>query len=165
MAVELTLGLIFLIVGIVLLLAEAHAPGFFLGVPATVLVIISILSIFVPGFFSEPWSPITVVVVGAVAFYISMRFYARLAPPQPPSATVATSLIGRLGVVTHEVTPDSLAGKVMIDHQVWSATAAAAIPVGIKVQVVSSEGVHVVVQKTPEDLQVPGPPTARKESG
>lgn len=163
MAVELTLGLIFLIVGIVLLLAEAHAPGFFLGVPATVLVIIGILSIFVPGFFSSPWSPVTVVVVGAVAFYITMRFYARLAPPQPPSATVATSLIGRVGIVTHEVAPDSLAGKVRIDHQVWSATAASPIPVGTRVQVVSSEGVHVVVERVPEGLRVPGPPAPRRD--
>lgn len=163
MAVEFTLGLIFVIVGIVLLLAEAHAPGFFLGVPATVLVIIGVLGIFVPGFFSSPWSPFLVVVVGGVAFYITMRFYARLAPPQPPSATVGTSLIGRFGVVTQEVVPDSLAGKVKIDHQVWSATASEVIPRGTRVQVVASEGVHVVVQKVPQDIPVPGTSPAGRE--
>jgi membrane protein implicated in regulation of membrane protease activity len=70
-----------------------------------------------------------------------------LAPPAPPETTVATSLIGKEGVVEVEVVSGSLKGKVRIANVVWSATSEQPIPVGTRVKVVRSEGVHVTVEK------------------
>jgi membrane protein implicated in regulation of membrane protease activity len=60
---------------------------------------------------------------------------------------VATSLIGREGIVTTEVRPNSLSGKVRIEHDNWSATSDRVIPIGRKVVVKASEGVHVTVEE------------------
>jgi membrane protein implicated in regulation of membrane protease activity len=55
-------------------------------------------------------------------------------------------LLGRKGIVTCEVQPSTLKGKVMIDNDTWSATAREVIPVGTRVVVKDSEGVHVIVE-------------------
>jgi membrane protein implicated in regulation of membrane protease activity len=52
-------------------------------------------------------------------------------------------------MVTTAVVPSSLKGKVRIDHDTWSATSDKAIPVGRKVVVKASEGVHVKVEEVP----------------
>lgn len=140
------LALSFIVLGILLLLVEASSPGFFIGVPATVLIFIGILGLVIPDFFRSIWSPIIALLVGIPATIFTIRLYGALAPPQPPTTTVATSLIGKTGLVTREVVPDSLQGKVKIEYQTWSATAHDVIPEGVRVEVVGSEGVHVVVR-------------------
>jgi membrane protein implicated in regulation of membrane protease activity len=55
------------------------------------------------------------------------------------------------GMVTTDVYPHTLRGKVEIEHDTWSATSDSLIPVGKRVVVVSSEGVHVVVKEILED--------------
>jgi membrane protein implicated in regulation of membrane protease activity len=52
-----------------------------------------------------------------------------------------------MGVVEVEVVPNSLKGKVRIDHDTWSATSGSLIPAGRRVKVVASEGVHVTVEE------------------
>ncbi|MEE8231789.1 MAG: NfeD family protein [Thermoplasmata archaeon] len=139
------LALTFLVVGLVLLLLEAASPGFFVGVLATILIVLGLLGIVVPGFFTSPLAPITVIVVGAPVTYFTILLYQRLAPPSPPTTTVGDSLIGKRGRVVRRVIPDSINGKVNIDNTVWSATAEEPIGKGVRVQVVDSRGVHVVV--------------------
>lgn len=164
-AFDVTLGLTFLIVGIVLLLVEAASPGFFIAVPATILIVLGLLGMFVPGFFFSPWAPITAIVVGAPLTYVTILLYQRLAPPSPPTTTVGGSLIGKTGRVVREIVPDSIQGKVNIDHVVWSATSEEAIPEGVKVRVVASRGVHVRVERmTKEEVKQP-PPEATEEEG
>lgn len=144
---EVGLGFTFVIVGIALLLAEAAAPGFFIGVPATILIVLGLFGMFIPGFFVSPLAPITALLVGGPVIFVTILLYQRLAPPEAPSATVATSLIGRTGRVVARVIPDSLRGKVNIGNQVWSATSVEEeIEEGTRVRVVHSEGVHVVVE-------------------
>ena len=53
--------------------------------------------------------------------------------------------------VTVTVVPDSIRGKVKIGNESWSASAGEVIQVGAKVEVVSSEGVHVQVERI-EDI-------------
>ncbi len=144
------LGLTFLVLGIVLLLVEAAAPGFFIGIPATVLIVLGILGLFIPNFFFQPLAPVIAIAVGAPLTYVTILLYQRLAPPSPPVTTAGGSLIGRFGVVVREVVPDSIRGKVNIENQVWSATASAPIPEGSKVKVVGSRGVHVTVETVEE---------------
>jgi len=79
--------------------------------------------------------------------FLTIKMYQRLAPPAPPQTTVATSLIGKEGSVETEVVPGSLRGKVKIANVMWSATSAMPIPVGKRVKVVRSEGVHVTVEE------------------
>jgi membrane protein implicated in regulation of membrane protease activity len=148
---EFALGLTFVIVGIVLLLIEASSPGFFIGVPATVLIVLGLIGMYVPGFFLSPWAPIIAIVVGAPLTYVAILLYQRLAPPSPPTTTVGESLIGRTGVVVRDVVRDSIEGKVSIDNQVWSATSGDTIPKGSRVRVVDSKGVHVIVEEVVEE--------------
>jgi membrane-bound ClpP family serine protease len=141
------LALTFLVVGLVLLLVEASSPGFFVGVVATILIVLGLLGLFVPGFFTSPLAPISVIVVGAPVTYVTILLYQRLAPPSPPTTTVGDSLIGRRGRVVRRVIPDSIGGKVNIDNQVWSATSEEPIEEGEQVRVVDSRGVHVVLKR------------------
>jgi membrane protein implicated in regulation of membrane protease activity len=145
------LSIAFIVIGVLMLLAEAAMPGNFLLVPATVLLVLGILSFIFPDILMSVWGPLAAVIVLAPATYLTIKLYQKIAPPAPPETRVATSLIGTIGVITVETRPDSLKGKVQIDHETWSATAKCVIPVGKKVVVKSSEGVHVLVEEITED--------------
>lgn len=149
------LGLGFIIGGIVLLLLEAVTPGFFIAIPATVLIVIGIVGVLVPDFtFFAVVAPIAAVVITIPVTIITILLYKRLAPPtSSPTTTVGDSLIGAEGTVTKRVIPDSIKGKVKIDNTIWSARADKEIPEGKRVRVISSSGVHVVV----EEMNTGGP--------
>ncbi len=128
---------------------EALSPGAFLIVPATIVIIIGIMGLIYPDLLFSIWSPIIAVILFVPMTYVTIKLYQRLAPPAPPQTTVATSLVGMKGIVTKRVRPNSLTGKVRIDHDVWSATSDKEIQEGSKVVVKSSEGVHVFVEEAP----------------
>ena len=142
-----SVGLTLLVIGILMILAEVASPGAFILVPATVLIVLGALGIVAPGILISWWSPVIAVVILVPMTYITMMLYQKLAPPAPPETTVATSLVGMTGVVEREVVPNVLTGKVRIAHDTWSATALRPIPVGRKVVVKASEGVHVTVEE------------------
>ena len=97
------------------------------------------------------WAPLAAVVILVPMTLVTMKLYQNLAPPAPPQTVVATSLLGQKGTVKKEVHPGNLRGKVRIDHDIWSATSASTvIPVGKKIVVTASEGVHVTVEEIPE---------------
>jgi inner membrane protein len=150
MVTETEVAIALVLAGVVLLVIEALSPGAFLLVPATIVIIIGILGLIYPGLLFSYWSPIIAVVLFVPMTYVTIKLYQRLAPPAPPQTTVATSLVGQKGVVTKTVHPNSLTGKVRIDHDIWSATAGKEIAEGTKVVVKSSEGVHVTVEEVPE---------------
>lgn len=143
------LGLAFLIVGFLMLLAEVSSPGAFILVPATVLMVLGTLGILAPDILLSWWSPVVAGLIVIPMTYVTIKMYQKLAPPAPPETTVASSLVGQMGVVEVEVVPNSLKGKVRIDHDTWSATSSKAIPAGMRVKVVASEGVHVTVEEAP----------------
>jgi membrane protein implicated in regulation of membrane protease activity len=145
LGVELALAMV--VIGIFMLLAEAASPGAFILVPATVLIILGGIGLVAPEWLMSWWSPLIAAIIVVPVTYVTMKMYQKLAPPAPPETTVATSLVGMTGVVTIEVFPNNLRGKVRIANDTWSATAATVLPVGTKVVVRSSEGVHVVVEK------------------
>lgn len=141
------LGLAFVIGGIVLLLAEAASPGAFMLVPATVLLVLGAIGLIAPGLLLSWWSPLITALIVVPTTILTIKFYQKLAPPAPPETTVATSLVGQMGVVVTEVVPQNLKGKVRIANDDWSATSSKPIPAGTKVIVKSSEGVHVMVEE------------------
>ena len=142
-------GLVMLVIGVLMLLAEVAAPGMFILVPATVLIVMGAIGMVAPDILLEWWSPIIAVAILLPMTYVTMLMYQKLAPPVPPETTVASSLVGMKGVVERTVVPDTLTGKVRIAHDTWSATSNKEIAVGTQVVVKASEGVHVTVEEVP----------------
>jgi membrane protein implicated in regulation of membrane protease activity len=147
MEFEVLISIIFIVLGVLMLLAELMNPGVFLIVPGTVLIVLGFLGMAFPEFLLSIYSPLLAVGILVPMTYITIKMYQRLAPPAPPETIVATSLIGREGIVTTEIQPNSLSGKVRIEHDNWSATSDKMIPKGRKVVVKASEGVHVTVEE------------------
>jgi len=147
---ETTLSLAFVVIGILMLLAEAASPGSFIIVPASVLLVLGGIGLMYPDWLVSWWSPLAAVVVLVPMTIVTIKLYQKLAPPVPPETTVATSLVGQYGVVVTEVTSGNLKGKVRIANDVWSATSTRTIPAGKRVVVRGSEGVHVKVEEVPE---------------
>ncbi len=147
------MGLIFVIIGIIMFLAEASSPGFFIGIPASILVVIGIIGIAFPSLFFTIWSPIIAAIVAAITTIAIMTLYKKLAPPEAPTTTVGESLIGKKGTVTVDTIPYNLTkGKVKIDSELWSATSKRRIKKGAQVVVVASEGVHITVEKIKKNV-------------
>jgi membrane-bound ClpP family serine protease len=74
--------------------------------------------------------------------------YGRITPDESPTTISRDSLVGREGLVKIPVDATSLAGKVVLASAEWSArTTGGSIAAGKKVKVVSSEGVHIVVEE------------------
>lgn len=149
MSIGTILALAFVIIGVVMLLAEAASPGYFILVPATVLLVLGAIGLVSPEWLLSWWAPLAAVIVLVPTTIVTILLYQRLAPPAPPETTVASSLVGMRGVVTREVRPENLTGKVRIEHDIWSATSGRVIPAGTWVVVKKSEGVHVYVEEAP----------------
>lgn len=151
MSGELTVGLdiigwILLFTGIGLVLFETMAPGGFIIVPGIVLIVLGCFGIVWPEMFITIWAPVIVLCTAIPTTLVVLYVYRMAGKPEAPTTTVATSLIGKTGIVTSDVMPNSLKGKVKIEHDIWSATANHPIPTGTKVKVVNAEGVHVEVE-------------------
>lgn len=142
-----TVGFALLIVGILLIIAEAATPGFFVGVIGTAFIAMGIVGIFFPYILDTPWSPVIVAVITAGSMLGTIMFYRRLGKSQPTATTITESNVGKRGIVTMDIEPHSLHGKVKIKNQIWSATAEINIPKGAMVKVVDWEGVHVIVEE------------------
>lgn len=147
---EWQIGLIFVIVGVILFIVEVASPGFFVAIPASVLIILGALGMVLDGFFLGMWSPIVAIAVTVPAFLGTMYAYKKLAPPQPPTTTVGRSLVGKRGIVDTDIIPNTIKGKVRIENQTWSATSDHYIPKETLVEVVESKGVHVIVREVQE---------------
>lgn len=147
---EWQIGLIFIVVGVILFIVEVASPGFFVAIPATVLIILGALGMVLDGFFLSMWSPIVAIVITVPAFLGTMYAYKRLAPPQPPTTTVGHSLVGKRGIVSTDIIPNTIKGKVRIENQTWSATSDHYIAKGTLIEVVQSRGVHVIVREVQE---------------
>lgn len=147
-----TVGWTFITASVVLFLLEATAPGFFVAVPATILMLLGLLAFVAPDIALSPvYAPIIVVVVGVPATLATIYLYRRMAPPEVSQVTTSSDLLtGRTGVVTRVVEPGNSRGKVRIGRQIWSATADTPIPEGTSIVVVDARGVILTV--TPEPV-------------
>ncbi len=145
---DIIIGWVMVISGSVLLLVEAYSPGFFIAVPATVLIILGILLLLGVEIFTSVWGIIIGVSVALAAAVFTVWLYGRLTPDASPTTISRDSLVGREGRVVRAVDSDSLSGKVLIAGMEFSARAeAGTIPAGRRVRVLKSEGVHVVVEE------------------
>lgn len=147
----------FLSLGVVFFLIEASMPGFFLGVPASILIILGVVALSVPGFdLFSIWSPLIVVLVGVPATAITIWSYRRIArPDEEPTTQTASNLVGAKGRVTTEVVADKPRGKVKVEHQTWSAMSeSGTIPVDAHVRVVRVDGIILVVEAESAERRV-----------
>ncbi len=134
-------------IGLVFLIAEAFMPGGYLVIPGTVLVVVGILGYAFPDFLFTWKSPLVAAVIAIPVTAVTVWGYRYLGKPEPPSTTVAESLVGKTGTVTVTVESGSLKGKVRIGSDVWSAEADEEIAAGTEVVVDAGVGVHVHVKK------------------
>lgn len=138
------IGLAFIILGILLFVIEITQPGFFVAIPATVFIAVGIL-------FSIGVTSIFVYVIGLIIvvpmFFLTIKFYTKIAPVQKPAPLVGESLIGKEGIVTKAIIPHSIKGKVKIENQIWSATSDMPIEENKHVRVIASKGVHITVKE------------------
>jgi membrane protein implicated in regulation of membrane protease activity len=140
-------GILMLVIGGALLIAEATIPGFFLIVPGTILVILGAIALIAPDLLTFPWGIIVFVIITFLVSGGTIMFYRKLAPGHKPLSTSMDTLVGQTGEVVRDVEPDSISGKVKIGEQIWSAKSSGRIPVGEKVIVTRAQGVHVFVCK------------------
>ena len=144
----LSFGWLLIIGGAILLLVEVHSPGFFATVPATVMIFLGILQ--VAGVdISNPWmGGILGIIVAICAAGFTVWMYGRITSDESPTTISRDSLVGKEGVVKIPVDAATLTGKVVLGSTEWSARATTGcICTGTKVKVVSSEGVHIVVEE------------------
>jgi len=142
-----TYGILLIAIGIMLAIFEAADPGFFIAIPAGVLITLGFIILAFPDMLLTPWTPLIVALVVIPLMFISMRYYQYISPPSKPTTSTPTSLKGREGKVVKEIDPDDISGKVRVGSKYWSATADERIEEGAKVKIVEGKGVHVVVKK------------------
>jgi membrane-bound ClpP family serine protease len=149
LAEGITLGWILIVLGAVLLLVEVYQPGFFIAVPATVLIILGVLLLLGVDILTSPTGLIVGVLAAIGAASVTVWLYGRLTPGhEPPTTLSRDSLVGLEGMVVAPIDPETLAGKVQLGGMEWSARSESGeIPAGRRVIVVRSEGVHVVVKE------------------
>lgn len=137
----------FLFVGLLLLLAEAVVPGFFIAIPGGTLVLMGGIGLLFPGAMFSLAGWFLWPLAALVATSANLLLYKRWAPAgRAPLTMSADSLPGQVGTVTLDVVPDDYTGKVRIKGATWSARAEVAIPKGAHVRVVRADGVRIVVE-------------------
>jgi membrane-bound ClpP family serine protease len=144
----LTLGWLLIIAGALLLLLEVHSPGFFATVPATVMIFLGLLQLMGVDI-SNPWmGGIIGIVTALCAAGFTVWMYGKITPNENPTTISRDTLVGMEGQVQKSVDATTISGKVVIGSTEWSARSTGSIiPAGKKVKVVSSQGVHIVVEE------------------
>lgn len=145
----LTIGYGLIILGVVMFILEALVPGFFIAVPATILVILGVFALLVPSLdVFTVWAPLVALLVGVPATAATIFVYRRIAPPdKAPTTRSVDNLVGLEGLVTVPVTPDAPRGKVKIHQEMWSAiTRGPSIAAHTRVRVTGVEGIILVVE-------------------
>jgi membrane-bound ClpP family serine protease len=142
------LGWVLIVLGALLLLVEVFSPGFFATVPATVLILLGILLLLGVDIFNSGWGVLIGVIVAICAAGITVWMYGRITPNDSPTTISRDSLVGKEGRVIKPVDATTLNGKVLISGMEWSAhSTGLLIPAEKQVRVISSEGVHIVVEE------------------
>ncbi len=140
------IGVILILIGLGLFVAELVHPGIFLLIPGTVIFVSGVMYLLLPGFLTTTlFGPLIVVGAALVATVLSILYYRHVAPVHPPMVTMPETLVGAVGVVTSPVVPDTIRGKVRIRSEIWSARSHAPIAVGTRVRVIGGEGVSLDV--------------------
>ena len=85
-----------------------------------------------------------VVVLGASLVILRPRLVGRNDAPGVPSRTEA--LLGREGIVTHDIDPTVGAGRINVGGEDWAARSVSPLPIGTRVRVVGADGIVLEVK-------------------
>lgn len=130
--------------GLILILAELIAgidAGFDLVLIGSILVLSGLLNLFLP-------NPMTTLIFAAVLSAVYILIGRKLIKKNTSIKTHKTnidSLIGKKGVVLETITKSD-AGLIKVEDEEWRAKAAGRIEKGTEVEVISIEGVTVIVE-------------------
>jgi len=148
MVLETNLYFALIIIGALLILYEAINPGFFAAVPGTTMIVLGIMFLLGVDVFDSVWGIIIGVGSALIAASLSVLLYRYLSPEQLTTTMSRDSLVGKEGYVTREVSGDEVFGRVLIAGIEWSARSTGEVlPPGTPIRVVSSKGVHVIVEE------------------
>lgn len=142
-------GWFIILIGAFFFALEVFSPGFFLLVPATVLLIIGALVVLGVDIFSSTYGIVLSIVIAIVAALVTVFLYGRLTPGDEKPITISMdSLVGKTGVVLQDIDDSSISGKVSIEGQIFSAKSeSGSILTGSRVKVIVSRGVHIIVKE------------------
>jgi len=140
---------IWVILGIVLVVAEAVVPSFFIiwfglaGILVGVLLLLLTLPL---------WAQIVLWLVLSIAFFALFRPYFSPKRGVVPVGTSTGDIVGQIGVTLTDVHPMSRGrvrfGRPVLGSDEWPCVADDAIPAGARVRVVGVEGQLVRVEKS-----------------
>ena len=136
-------ALLWLVVAFIAAVLEVSIPHFgsaFVGAGAIAAAAASFLGF---GLSVQLTTFIVVLVVSLVT--LRSRLLGRLGGPGVPSRT--TSLIGRHGIVTHDIEPTLGSGRVTVGGEDWAARSTDAIPIGTKITVTGADGIVLEVTR------------------
>jgi len=137
------LALAWIALAIVAAIVEVSIPHFgvvFVGVAA---IVAAVAAAFGFGFSLQVGLFAVTLAVSLMA--LRPRLVKRLDAPGVPSRTQA--LIGREGVVTHDIEATVGAGRVNVGGEDWAARAAAPLRAGTRIKVIGSDG--IILEVTP----------------
>lgn len=133
---DVVLGLVLIAVGLLLYIAEAFNPGFFIAVPGTVALVLGVLALFFPDFYTYPLAWLGIIVLSGVATWLTVRFYKRWAPPSKSTTTFTVdNIVGQPGVAATAI--DRQRGTVRVHGESWNARSASPVNRGDPVRVVA----------------------------
>lgn len=146
---EFSYGWLIILAGALFFVLEVFSPGFFLLVPGTVLLILGVLAILGIDIFGSSYGIMAGIFIALLAAVVTVFMYSRLTPgDDKPLTTSMDSLVGKTGRVLNPVDEETLSGKVTIEGHIFSAKSKSGIiPEGTKVKVITSRGVHIVVEE------------------
>ncbi len=142
-----TVSLMLILVGLILIALEPIIPGFFVSVIGVFFLVMGAIGYLEPDYLYSPVAVSVGLLLAAGAGVVVLYTYKTMGANQEPQLMVASSLVGKTGIVRKKIVPDTLDGKVEIGSSLWSAKADHEIPEGTRVKVIHSEGVHVVVKE------------------
>ncbi len=141
-------GVLLITIGIVLAIFEYVDPGFFIAIPAGVLITLGLITLAFPGMLLTWITPVIVAAIVIPLMFLSLKFYASISPPSKPTTTMTTSLEGETAQVVKEIEPNTISGKVKVKgSRIWSATADEKIEEGEKVKIIEAKGVKLKVER------------------
>jgi membrane protein implicated in regulation of membrane protease activity len=136
-------SLVWVALAILAAIIEVSIPHFgvvFVSVGAVAAAIVSAL-----GFGLPVQIIVFIVALGLSLVLLRPRLVRQLGARGVPSRT--DTLLGKQGVVTHDLDPSLGGGRVTVGGEDWAARAATTLPVGTKIRVVKADG--IVLEVTP----------------
>lgn len=139
---------VWIVAGLVLLVAEMFAAGFWLACVAIGSFAAALVALVLPGFLA----PVLAFSAATVLSFVALRpFLLRHLHHPPHVRTNVDGLIGKTGIVSQRLDPVTGQGRVVVEGEDWRGAVLDDTPVeaGSRVMVLRVEGTTLFVEKEP----------------